>query len=72
MTPAQRAAGDTAAFCTLFLTWALLAPVVAGPIQPAAVPHNCPSPQVRHGVGADLKSYMRRFDGCSITSRDRL
>lgn len=65
MTPAQRAAGDTAAFCTLFLTWALLAPVVAGPIQPAAVPHNCPSPQVRHGVGSDLRSYQRTVDLCS-------
>jgi len=67
MTPAQRAAGDTAAFCTLFLTWALLAPVVAGPIQPAAVPHNCPSPQVRHGVGSDLRSYQRTFDRCALS-----
>lgn len=69
MSLAKRIAGDMAAICTAFLTWALLAPVVAGPIKPPVVQHTCPAPRTVHGVSANLKSYEHRVDGCSITSR---
>lgn len=64
----QRIAGDAMALITIWLTWALLAPVVADTIQAPAPPHTCPAPQMIHGVGANLQTYTRPIDRC-VNSR---
>lgn len=58
-------AGHTMAWCLLWLTWALLAPIVAGPLPALRAEHNCPSPVVIHGIGSDLKTYVRTIDRCA-------
>ncbi|MBB3017627.1 hypothetical protein FHR70_000667 [Microvirga lupini] len=58
-------AGHVMAICTTWLTWALLAPIIAGPVPMAEPPHNCPAPYTQHGVGKDLKTFTRTVDRCA-------
>lgn len=62
---ACRIAGDTVAIMAIWLCWATLAPVIAGPLPLPEPQHICPAPQTVHGVGANLKSYQRRVDRCA-------
>lgn len=52
-------------FIALWLAWALIAPVVAGPIPQPMPPHDCPNPSVRHSVGGDLKTRAITYDRCA-------
>lgn len=69
MTLSQRMAGDCVAICTVWLVWALLAPVIAGPVPTPQAMHTCPSPVARHGVSGTLKTYTREFDRCAQENR---
>ena len=62
---ARQVARITLAICTAWLLWALLAPLIAGPVPQPVVPHNCPAPETVHGVGSDLRTYARRIDRCA-------
>lgn len=55
----------TMAICAVWLAWALLAPLVAGPVPKPIFHHTCPAPATVHGVGSDLKTYVRRIDRCA-------
>lgn len=66
MSFAHRVARITLAICTAWLLWALLAPLIAGPVHKPTFHHNCPAPETVHGVGANLKSYQRRIDQCAL------
>lgn len=66
---ARKAAGDTMAVVTLWLSWALLAPVTVGYRELPEPKHTCPVPYTQHGVGSDLKTYARRVDRCALESR---
>ena len=60
-------AGQCVAFCTVWLCWALLAPIVAGPIPaPAVQPMRCPMVRVMHEVGSDLRVRAIGRDLCSL------
>lgn len=51
----------------LWLCWAVLAPMVAGPIREPKTELNaiCPSPGRVHGVGGNLKTTVREVDWCA-------
>lgn len=53
------------AICTVWLCWAVLAPIVAERAwieQPRQ--HVCPLLVIKHGVGSDLKTYTKVRDLC--------
>lgn len=58
-------AGHLAAYCLVWLCWAVGAPIVAeaARIEPPRH-HICPLLQIRHGVGGNLKTYTRVRDLC--------
>lgn len=57
--------GMTEIFIALWLAWVLIAPVIAGPIPPPRMQHECPDIHVRHSVGSDLKTRAVTYDGCA-------
>jgi len=65
----RRIAGDCMAICAVWLCWATLAPIVAGPIKGPSVLHECPAPRVVHYVGSDLRTGSRVIDLCSQPRR---
>lgn len=63
---ARLAAGHTVAIMTLWLCWALMAPIVAEKARAAPQEQTvCPWLILRHGVGGDLKTFTRVRDACS-------
>lgn len=65
---ARAAAGDSVAVLTIWLAWALLAPITAGYREVPVPKHTCPMPYTQHGVGSDLRPYARRVDRCALES----
>lgn len=61
----SQVAGFTVFFCLLWLTWAVFAPIIAGPVKLPPMQHNCPDKFFVHGVGGNLKTYVRVIDKCS-------
>jgi hypothetical protein len=59
--------GMTEIVIALWLSWVLIAPVVAGPIPAQRMPHVCPDIHVRHSVGSNLKTKAVIFDRCDPT-----
>lgn len=58
-------AGHCLAYCLIWLCWALAAPIVAEAARVEPKPDAiCPWLQIRHGVGSDLKTYIRVRDLC--------
>lgn len=71
MTLSQHIAGNTMAICTVWLVWVLLAPIAVG-YPPTALPrHVYPAPYNAHGVGSDLRTYVRPTDRCATKSPAR-
>lgn len=63
---ANLTAGWLMFWCVLWLCWAACAPVVAEAYrQPIDYQHICPMLQIRHGVGSDLRTFMRVKDLCA-------
>jgi len=62
----RRIAGDMVAICTVWVVWAVLAPIVADKarVEPPRQ-HICPMILVTHGIGPDLKTYTEVRDLCS-------
>jgi len=65
----QTAAGFIIAICTVWLAFALLAPLVAEAAKERRMARpTAPCPMgrvVMHGVGSDLRSYQVEFDRCA-------
>lgn len=43
----------------------LVGPVLAGPVRAEVQPLRCPKLAIRHGVGADLRTFTRVRDLCA-------
>lgn len=60
-------AGWTMAFNLIWLCFALAAPVIAEvKREPVVFEHVCPMIQLSHGIGSDLKTFVRARDLCAI------
>lgn len=57
-------AGTTVVLLILWLIWAVGAPLVVGHRPFPAPPHECPTPYMQHGVGKDLKPFVKAADRC--------
>lgn len=54
-------------WCLLWLCFALAAPVIAeAKREPVVFEHICPMIQLSHGIGGDLKTFVRARDLCAI------
>lgn len=56
-------------WCLLWLCWAVMAPIVADKaheLKSASAPqqHICPLLDISHGVGSDLKTFVKVQDLC--------
>lgn len=45
--------------------WMVIAPVVAGPLPLYTAQVTCPSPRIVHGVGGNLKTFIKEVDDCT-------